>query len=82
MSNSLNSKLSKLRHDGHITNKEYQILKSKLNETDTVVRNKTIDEFCATAKAIVNGNEPMYEHDDGTWHNLLDDTAKVLKERT
>lgn len=71
------SKLSKFRHDGLITDKEYQEVKEKLN--DTGVRNKTIDEFVTTAKLIVNGNEPMYEHPDGTWHSLLDDVAAKMK---
>lgn len=45
MANSLRAKLSKLRHDGNITNAEYDELIKKLNGHDAEIRNKTIDEF-------------------------------------
>lgn len=45
MANSLRSKLSKLRHDGHITDAEYQAFIKKLDGHDAEIRNKAIDEF-------------------------------------
>lgn len=43
MANSLRAKISKLRHDGNITDAEYQLIK-KLDEHDAKVRADAIDE--------------------------------------
>lgn len=45
MANSLRAKLSKLRHDGHITDAEYQAFIKKLDGHDREIRAKAIDEF-------------------------------------
>ena len=45
MANSLREKLSKLRHDGHITDIEYQKFIKKLDGHDKELRNKAIDDF-------------------------------------
>lgn len=45
MANSLRAKLSKLRHDGNITNAEYDELIKKLNGHDRENKNKIIDEI-------------------------------------
>ena len=45
MANSLRAKLSKLKHDGHIDNAEYQKLIKKLDGHDRELRNKAIEEF-------------------------------------
>lgn len=45
MANSLKAKLSKLRHDGKITDDEYNKLISKLTGHDKEIRNKAIDDF-------------------------------------
>ena len=47
MANSLRAKLSKLRHDGHITDAEYQAFIKKLDGHDAEIRNKAIDEFAS-----------------------------------
>ena len=45
MANSLRAKLSKLRHDGHITDAEYQAFIKKLDGHDAEIRNKAILDF-------------------------------------
>lgn len=51
--------------------------------------NKAIDEFAAAIRDIchkypigtdADTNEPLYAHEDGTWHNLIDDAAERMKE--
>lgn len=44
MANSLRAKLSKLRHDGHITEEEYQAFIKKLDGHDKQIRAAGIDE--------------------------------------
>lgn len=56
MANSLRAKLSKLRHDGHITNIEYQEFLKKIDGHDREIRNKAIDEFAEKLKYELNGN--------------------------
>lgn len=52
------------------------------------IRNQAIDEFAEAIKGIhykypigtdADTNEPLYGHEDGTWHNLLDDVAEQMK---
>lgn len=45
MANSLRAKLSKLRHDGHITEIEYHAFIKKMDGHDVEIRAKAIDEF-------------------------------------
>lgn len=45
MAKNLKSKLSKLRYEGNITDSEYKILKTKLNEDSVAIWNNAIDEF-------------------------------------
>ena len=45
MANSLRAKLSKLRHDRHITDNEYQTFLKKLDGHDIEIYNKAIDDF-------------------------------------
>lgn len=45
MANSLRAKLSKLRHDGKITDNEYQKLIKKLDGHDKQIRADAIDDF-------------------------------------
>jgi len=54
MANSLRAKLSKLRHDGHIVNAEYQAFINKLDGHDREIRNKAIDEFSERLKNHLN----------------------------
>lgn len=51
MANSLRAKLSKLRHDGNITDIEYQALIKKLDGHDAEIRAKAIDEFAERLKS-------------------------------
>lgn len=51
--------------------------------------NKAIDDFAEMLREICsnhsvgsdnkNNNEPLYAHEDGTWHSLIDDVAEQLK---
>jgi len=66
MSNSLRAKLSKLRHDGHITDAEYQAFIKKMDGHDKI-RNKTIEEFAERLKA----EFPMIEYQSGATTNLI-----------
>lgn len=52
------------------------------------IKAKTIDEFAEAIRAIhykypigtdADTNEPLYGHEDGTWHNLLDDVSEQMK---
>lgn len=52
------------------------------------IRAKVIDEFAERMKDICkthsvgedeHTNEPLYAHEDGTWHNLIDDVAEQMK---
>ena len=52
------------------------------------IRNQAIDEFSEAIRAIhykypigtdADTNEPLYGHEDGTWHNLIDDVAEQMK---
>ena len=90
MANSLRSKLSKLRHDGNISDNMYHELLNKLNGHDRELRAKVIDEFAEALRDICKNhsigndeytNEPLYGHEDGTWHNLIDDVAEQMKEK-
>lgn len=49
MANSLRAKLSKLRHDGNITDAEYQALIKKLDGHDAEIRAKAIDKLVEEA---------------------------------
>lgn len=52
MANSLRAKLSKLRHDRHITEEEYQELIKKLDGHDAKVRKDAIDECIKVFRSI------------------------------
>ena len=53
MANSLRAKLSKLRHDGHITEIEYQAFVKKMDGHDREIRNKAVDECYMKAKTMM-----------------------------
>lgn len=50
MANSLRAKLSKLRHDGHITDAEYQAFIKKMDGHDRGIRANAIDEVMEIVK--------------------------------
>lgn len=73
MANSLRAKLSKLRHDGHITDTEYQEFVKKLDGHDKQIRADTIDKCIE-----------MLEHDcfvSGTASKVLIHHFEQLKEQ-
>jgi len=52
------------------------------------IQNKAIDEFAERMKDICkthsvgedkHTNEPIYAHEDGTWHSLIDEIAEQMK---
>lgn len=51
MSNSLRAKLSKLRHDGHITDAEYQAFVKKMDGHDRVIYDKGYSKGYAEGKS-------------------------------
>lgn len=76
MANSLRAKLSKLRHDGNITDAKYQKLIAKLDGHDKEIRNNTIDEFAEKLKRKI-----MSEIDDcADWLECVDEIAEEMKE--
>ena len=88
MANSLRAKLSKLRHDGHITDAEYQAFIKKMDGHDREIRNKAIDECYMKAKTMME--ELAYQNQgrrNGKTHRLycvqalefLRQVAKELK---
>ena len=88
MANSLRSKIKKLCHDNNISEKMCNELLEKLEGHDRELRAKAIDEFAAAIRGIcykcpigtdADTNEPLYGHEDGTWHNLLNDVAEQMK---
>lgn len=66
MPDSLNVKLSKLRHKGQISEEEYEELKRKLSGHDKEIRNKAIDDLIEIAEksqyADAQGKEYVLEH--------------------
>lgn len=53
------------------------------------IRANVIDEFAEEIRNIhykypigtdADTNEPLYGHEDGTWHNLIDDVSEQMKE--
>jgi hypothetical protein len=68
-----------------------EIAEVSVTELDTMfkeIRAKAIDEFANVIRGIhynypigtdADTNEPLYAHEDGTWHNLLNDVAEQMK---
>ena len=90
MANSLRSKIKKLCHDNNISEKMCNELLEKLEGHDRELRAKVIDEFAEAIRGIcykypigtdADTNEPLYGHEDGTWHNLIDDVSEQMKEK-
>ena len=77
MANSLRAKLSKLRHDGHITDAEYQAFIKKMEGHDREIRAKAIDEFAERLKQ---------KNYDGKlscfgWHEFIDKEIDEIAEQ-
>lgn len=65
MANSLRAKLSKLRHDGHITDAEYQAFIKKLDGHDAEIRNKAFNKVIMQLEAEVESSAKFIrEYDD------------------
>jgi hypothetical protein len=76
MANSLRAKLSKLRHDGNITDAEYQELIKKLDGHDAEIRVKVIDEFAERLKdSLVHKYRHLLEIDTDGFEWLTTDAV-------
>jgi hypothetical protein len=69
MANSLRAKLSKLRHDGHITDNEYQAFLKKIDGHDREIYNKAIDDFLTHCKGNRNGEGDCFTCVFSFWKN-------------
>lgn len=67
----------------------YEDARKEGNHLIAKERAKVIDEFAEAIRAIhykypigtdADTNEPLYGHEDGTWHNLIDDVSEQMKE--
>ena len=82
MANSLRAKLSKLRHDGNITDAEYQAFIKKMDGHDAKIREKAIDEFSERMKDKVS-NHFTYRgiiEDSAEYADYVDEIAEQMKE--
>lgn len=79
MSNSLRAKLSKLRHDRHITVVEYQEFIKKLDGHDREIRNKAIDEFVNLVNECSGYTPNCIEHDLSLTVYTIHQIAEQLK---
>lgn len=57
MANSLRAKLSKLRHDKHVTDTEYNSLIKKLDGHDVAVKTQVIDDFASRMISMMPGHK-------------------------
>jgi len=86
MANSLRAKLSKLRHDGNITDDEYKKLVAKLDGHDKEIRAKAIDEFAeklleeVEANPVDVGGRYSYMIPQSFLEGQIKDIAEQLKE--
>lgn len=78
MANSLREKLSKLRHDGHITDAEYKDFIKKLDGHDREIRNKAIDEFVGRLEKHTQENWIDHQEYGITWADI-EQVAEQLK---
>ena len=79
MANSLRAKLSKLRHDGNITDAEYQKLIAKLDGHDKEIRAMAISDFLQFVYD--NANNEEYANEDGwAMSDLIDLECKYLEQ--
>lgn len=78
MANSLRAKLSKLRHDGHITNTEYMEFMKKLDGHDRVMQEKVIDTFAEKLYDKSTNMKDIESEDYGLLH--YEDMFKVAEE--
>lgn len=75
MANSLKAKLSKLRHDGHIDNAEYQELINKLDGHDRELRVKVISDFAKAIRNHFKSKEEEFCFYDNEW--ILEDIKDI-----
>ena len=85
MANSLRAKLSKLRHDGHITDAEYQELIKKLDGHDAEIYNRgynqgTIDRAEEVTKAREQGYAKAIDEVIMQLEAEVESSAKFIRE--
>lgn len=81
MANSLRAKISKLRHDGNITDAEYQELIKKLDGHDKQIRAEVIDEIETKLVDIILGNEEFTDWQKQEISLCLECVIEQLKEQ-
>lgn len=89
MANSLRAKLSKLRHDGHITDAEYQAFIKKMEGHDREIRAKAIDEYRERLKndyqaydidfCLQDNEHFSYVYSCGVLESYVDEIAEQMK---
>lgn len=74
--------------DGLITDVTLEVEVGSIKYLEDKIRAKAIDEFAEAIRSIcykypigidADTNEPLYGHEDGTWHNLIDDVSEQMK---
>ena len=70
MANSLRAKISKLRHNGHITDAEHQELLKKLDGHDRELRSKVVDEFVSRLEKHEQENWVDHQEYGITWSDI------------
>lgn len=80
MANSLRAKLSKLRHDGNITDAEYQKLIAKFDGHDKEIRAKIITAMSKAMKEYYPSCKGAYRDFDVFFHAVMAKVAEQLKE--
>ena len=88
-----NDKAKNFSKDTHVVNKEYidNIIteaEAKWKEKEAELRANVIEEFADLLKRICDKyplgidrkyQRPTYAHEDGTWHNLINDVVKQMR---
>lgn len=81
MANSLRAKLSKLRHDGHISESEYQAFCKKLDGHDKQIRNETIDGFVKEMESLSDTIKTIRNEDAFFTIETIRNLASELKSK-
>lgn len=81
MANSLRAKISKLRHDGNITNEKYQKLISKLDRHDKQIRAEVIDEVLTVINALPKDCDCEYDLTEKVSKSKVLEAIEKIKEQ-
>ena len=89
MANGLRAKLSKLRHDGHITDAEYKSFIKKDGWHDAEIRAKAIEEFaeqlkkkyehCVVNDILMNNDVMSYTNSCSVFESFIDEIAEEMR---